>query len=53
MDFEKLTGLGIGTWKIVKNPEKDEKQPQSLWTGSGINIIDTAEMYGEGKSEVR
>ena len=53
MDFEKLTGLGIGTWNIGEDPKKKKDEIAAIRYGldNGVNIIDTAEMYGEGKSE--
>lgn len=53
MDFEKLTGLGIGTWGLGENPKKKKDEIAAIRYGldHGLNIIDTAEMYGEGKSE--
>ena len=53
MDFEKLTGLGIGTWGIGEDPKnkKDEIAAIRYGLDNGLNIIDTAEMYGDGKSE--
>ena len=53
MDFEKLTGLGIGTWGIGENHKKKKDEIAAIRYGldHGLNIIDTAEMYGDGKSE--
>ena len=53
MDFEKLTGLGIGTWNIGEDLKKKKDEIAAIRYGldNGVNIIDTAEMYGEGKSE--
>lgn len=53
MDFEKLSGLGIGTWGLGEDPKKREDEIAAIQYGldNGLNIIDTAEMYGEGKSE--
>lgn len=53
MDFEKLSGLGIGTWGIGEDPKKKKDEIAAIQYGldNGLNIIDTAEMYGEGKSE--
>ena len=53
MDFEKLTGLGIGTWNIGEDLKKKKDEMAAIRYGldNGVNIIDTAEMYGEGKSE--
>lgn len=48
-----LTGLGIGTWNIGEDPKKKKDEIAAIRYGldNGIKIIDTAEMYGEGKSE--
>lgn len=46
--------LGIGTWRLGEgNHEKLISETQALEYGldNGINVIDTAEMYGEGLSE--
>lgn len=53
MDFEKLTGLGIGTWGLGENHKKKKDEIAAIRYGldHGLNIIDTAEMYGDGKSE--
>ena len=53
MDFEKLSGLGIGTWGIGEDPKKKKDEIAAIRYGldNGLNIIDTAEMYGDGKSE--
>ena len=53
MDFEKLAGLGIGTWGIGEDPKKKKDEIAAICYGldNGLNIIDTAEMYGDGKSE--
>lgn len=49
----KLTGIGMGTWYIGENPQNKDNEVAALRYGldHGIKIIDTAEMYGEGKSE--
>lgn len=53
MDFEKLSGLGIGTWGIGEDPKKKKDEIAAIRYGldNGLNVIDTAEMYGGGKSE--
>lgn len=52
-DTFELTGLGMGTWGMGENPKKKKDEISALRYGldNGIKIIDTAEMYGEGKSE--
>ena len=49
----KLFGIGMGTWVIGENPNKKNGEISALRYGldNGLTIIDTAEMYGEGKSE--
>lgn len=48
-----LVGLGMGTWNMGEDPKlkKDEIKALRYGLDNGLNIIDTAEMYGEGKSE--
>ena len=48
-----LVGLGMGTWNIGEDPKKKKSEIAALRYGldNGVKIIDTAEMYGEGKSE--
>lgn len=48
-----LTGLGIGTWNIGEDPNKRDDEIAAIRYGldHGLKIIDTAEMYGDGKSE--
>ncbi len=45
--------LGIGTWFLGENPktEKEELTALQFALDNGITIIDTAEMYGNGKAE--
>src|SRR5690625_1054389 len=53
MDIKKLGKLGMGTWYMGEDPSKYKSEYESLSYGldEGINIIDTAEMYGSGLSE--
>lgn len=48
-----LSGIGMGTWAMGEDPQNAKQEIASLRYGldHGINVIDTAEMYGEGKSE--
>ena len=48
-----LSGLGMGTWRIGEDASKKKDELAALRYGldNGIKVIDTAEMYGEGKSE--
>ncbi len=45
MDFEKISGLGIGTWAIGEDPAKRKDEIAAIRYGldNGLNIIDTAE----------
>lgn len=48
-----LPALGQGTWMIGDNPNKRKEEIETLRTGIelGMYVIDTAEMYGSGRSE--
>lgn len=52
---ERISTIGMGTWEIgnVREGHGREEQILALKRGVelGINIIDTAEMYGDGKAE--
>jgi diketogulonate reductase-like aldo/keto reductase len=52
---EKVPTIGMGTWRIGNFHSQDEKaeQVRALRRGVelGMNFIDTAEMYGGGRSE--
>jgi len=52
---EKLSSIGMGTWRIGSFSSRDERaeQVRAIRRGVelGINLIDTAEMYGDGRSE--
>lgn len=45
--------LGQGTWNMGENPADQTEEIEALRLGVelGLNLIDTAEMYGEGRSE--
>lgn len=45
--------VGQGTWYLGENPTKRDGEIAALRWGAqnGLNLIDTAEMYGEGASE--
>lgn len=50
---ESVLNLGQGTWKLGEDPSKHDQEVDALRTGidRGLTLIDTAEMYGSGKSE--
>ena len=52
-DGTKIPGLGLGTWGMGENPanEQDEIAALRLGLDLGLNLIDTAEMYGDGGAE--
>lgn len=45
--------IGIGTWFVGDDPSRREEEIAALRAGldAGISVIDTAEMYGDGRSE--
>ena len=49
-----VPAIGQGTWKIGDDPKLHDREVEALRTGieSGMTLIDTAEMYGSGKSEL-
>jgi diketogulonate reductase-like aldo/keto reductase len=51
---EPIPVLGQGTWHMAEDPERREEEIASLRLGIelGMALIDTAEMYGGGGSEV-
>ena len=50
---EKVPALGLGTWKMGVASPDEAAQLRALQTGiaQGMTLIDTAEMYGDGRSE--
>ena len=46
--------IGLGTWMIGDEPAKENQEIDAILTGimAGMRLIDTAEMYGEGRSEL-
>lgn len=52
---ERVSTIGMGTWEIgnIREGRGREEQTLALRKGVelGINLIDTAEMYGDGKAE--
>ncbi|TWT25943.1 aldo/keto reductase [Planomicrobium sp. CPCC 101110] len=52
-DGTRLPAIGQGTWNIGDDPSRKNQEIAALRRGLelGMTVIDTAEMYGEGKSE--
>ncbi len=50
---EKVPALGLGTWKMGVGDNDEAAQLRALQAGiaQGMTLIDTAEMYGDGRSE--
>jgi len=50
---ETVPALGLGTWKMGIGGRDERQQLRALEAGidRGMRLIDTAEMYGEGRSE--
>jgi diketogulonate reductase-like aldo/keto reductase len=50
---EKVPALGLGTWKMCIGDSDEAAQLRALQAGiaQGMTLIDTAEMYGDGRSE--
>ncbi len=50
---EEVPALGLGTWKMGIGEADEAGQIEALQTGIdlGLTLIDTAEMYGDGRSE--
>jgi diketogulonate reductase-like aldo/keto reductase len=50
---EKVPALGLGTWKMGVGDADEAAQLRALMVGigQGMTLIDTAEMYGDGRSE--
>ncbi|WP_294758179.1 aldo/keto reductase [uncultured Lactobacillus sp.] len=48
-----LPALGIGTWEIGDDPKLRDEEIAAIKAGLdvGLSVIDTAEMYGNGRSE--
>lgn len=51
---ELVPALGLGTWKMGIGEPDETGQIEALRTGLdlGLKLIDTAEMYGDGRSEM-
>lgn len=52
-DGREMRVLGQGTWRMGEDESKREAEIEAIQAGldCGLHVIDTAEMYGEGKSE--
>jgi aldehyde reductase len=50
---ERVPAFGIGTWKMAEDSARREEEIATLRLGLdlGATLIDTAEMYGDGKAE--
>jgi diketogulonate reductase-like aldo/keto reductase len=50
---ERVPALGQGTWHVGDNPRRHKEEVATLRRGIdlGMTLIDTAEMYGDGRSE--
>lgn len=50
---ETVPSIGQGTWFLGENKSRMEEEGRALRTGieAGMTLIDTAEMYGDGKAE--
>lgn len=46
--------VGMGAWCLGDNPSTYDRELEAIQTGldAGIKVIDTAEMYGNGRSEM-
>ncbi len=52
-DGATVPALGQGTWEIGDDPKRRDAEQQALARGLdlGLTLIDTAELYGDGRSE--
>jgi diketogulonate reductase-like aldo/keto reductase len=52
---ENVAALGQGTWRFGEDPGRRKAEIDSIRQGIelGMTLIDTAEMYGEGRAETR
>ena len=48
-----LAAVGLGTWHMGDDPVKHATEVEALQAGikAGAQVIDTAEMYGNGRAE--
>ncbi|MCH3990790.1 MAG: aldo/keto reductase [Lactobacillus sp.] len=51
---ERLSNVGVGTWLMGEDSSKESDEIAAIRyaVDHGVNVIDTAEMYGDGKSEI-
>ena len=49
-----VPAIGIGTWHMGEDPSQEQHESQAIRSGldAGARVVDTAEMYGSGKSEI-
>ena len=47
----RVVALGQGTWELEKTPRAEAAKALQAGLDLGMTLIDTAEMYGEGKAE--
>lgn len=49
-----VPAIGIGTWHMGEDPSQEQREINAIRSGldAGARLIDTAEMYGSGKSEM-
>lgn len=52
--FFRLPPMGQGTWYLGETPSRWNQEKEALQEGlrQGLTLIDTAEMYGEGRAEM-
>lgn len=52
-DGAKVPAIGQGTWFLGEHPTRLKQEEEALraGVGAGMTLIDTAEMYGNGKAE--
>src|SRR5436309_1859247 len=50
---ERVPAFGLGTWRMGDNPSTRQEETATLRLGLelGASLIDTAEMYGDGRAE--
>ncbi|KRN87285.1 aldo/keto reductase [Ligilactobacillus acidipiscis] len=49
-----VPAIGIGTWHMGDDPAKETQEIEAIRAGidAGAKVVDTAEMYGSGNSEI-